>query len=594
MSSISSLSSINGLNLWLDATDLSTFITPPINVTDLLQWNDKSSNAYQFIPLRSNDRPKISTNGISSFAVLFDPVSSFQLISKSKIPASSTLDFFAVVTPYSLWGPRQPFFDSADITVSETDTRFNTQIYADGNEFFRGVSLQTTVHGTAIYQGNLYLGSDTNQTPNYLQRYNRTMRAFEYFPPPLCNYAIRSLAVFQGTLFAAAANTWEYYMPTSTTTKFISTNFLSTYTGPLTVYNRQLYSLPINAWENYYNQNAATVYPPGYSNVLLRWAPSINTFSTILNVGSNIVSINNNVNYTTYNSNLFVYKGDMYLMMSNTTYNGQLFRYNENTIIFNRTNLAYTSVGYTGVYYGSLLIPYNSQRLYRWNENVTQWFARMTFPVTTNFMGPQGGYCSYKGRLFIMRNGYFGGGTNCNTMEAIPGLFGGTFSNANSLQITTNFAIPNGTNTSNLMIVHDGKLFFQANTTNYVYEHGNGTSLDQSFSTLTSAPILMHIRKTGTMSQMYLNGSLVQTEYTNFTFSNQPAREMFIGGAAGTLASGTSDIGTDHLQGSIHTIAQYNQILSQADRQKVEGILAWTYGIQNVLPASHPYANSRP
>ena len=103
MASISSLSSINGLNLWLDATDLSTFVTSPINVTDLLQWNDKSSNRYQFIPLRSNDRPKISTSGISSVAVLFDQVSSFQLISKTQIPVNSNLDFFAVVTPYSLW-----------------------------------------------------------------------------------------------------------------------------------------------------------------------------------------------------------------------------------------------------------------------------------------------------------------------------------------------------------------------------------------------------------------------------------------------------------------------------------------------------------
>ena len=597
MASISSLNSINGLNLWLDATDLSTFVTSPINVTDLLQWNDKSSNAHQFIPLRSNDRPKISTSGISSVAVLFDQVSSFQLISRNRIPVTSSLDFFAVVTPFSLWGPFQPFFDSADITVSETDGRFNTQVYSDGNEMLRGVSLHNTAHGATIYQGNLYLGTNVNQTPNYLQRYNRTMRAFEYFPPPLCNASVRSLAVYRGAIYAAAANTWEVYAPTSTPTRFISTNFLSSFTGPLVVYNRQLYSAPISGWDNLYNQNAATIYPPGYSNLLFQWRPSINAFSTILNLSSNIVSINNNTNFTTNNSNFFIYKGDMYMTMSNTAYGGQLFRYNENTITFNRTNLANAVNGYTGVYYGSLILPFNSQKLYRWNENVNQWFARMTFPVTTNFQGPQGGFCSYKGQLFIMRNGYFGAnpqGLNCNTVEAIPGLMGGTFSNANSLQITTNFNVPNGANTSNLMIVHDGKLFFQANQANIIYEHGNGTSLDQSISTLVNAPILMQIRKTATMSQMYLNGNLVQTEYTNFTFSNQPPREMFIGGAAGTMASGSSDIGSDHLQGAIHTIAQYDQILSTVDRQKVEGILAWTYGIQNVLSASHPYATSRP
>jgi len=262
MASISSLNSINGLNLWLDATDLSSFVTSLIQ-NDILQWNDKSSNAHQFIPLRSNDRPKISTSGISSVAVLFDQVSSFQLISRNRIPVTSSLDFFAVVTPFSLWGPFQPFFDSADITVSETDGRFNTQVYSDGNEMLRGVSLHNTANGATIFQGNLYLGTNANQTPNYLQRYNRTMRAFEFFPPPLCNASVRSLAVYRGAIYAAAANTWEVYAPTSTATRFISTNFLSSFTGPLVVYNRQLYSAPISGWDNLFNQNAPTIYPPG-------------------------------------------------------------------------------------------------------------------------------------------------------------------------------------------------------------------------------------------------------------------------------------------------------------------------------------------
>jgi hypothetical protein len=93
---------------------------------------------------------------------------------------------------------------------------------------------------------------------------------------------------------------------------------------------------------------------------------------------------------------------------------------------------------------------------------------------------------------------------------------------------------------------------------------------------------------------MYLNGRLVETQVTNFTYSNQPQREMWIGGGAGLMNSGQSDCGSDHFQGAIQAIAQYNKVLSTEDRQKVEGILAWTYAIQNVLPASHPYRNSRP
>ena len=93
---------------------------------------------------------------------------------------------------------------------------------------------------------------------------------------------------------------------------------------------------------------------------------------------------------------------------------------------------------------------------------------------------------------------------------------------------------------------------------------------------------------------MFLNGTLVESQGVDFTYNNQNSREMWIGGAAGTMSSGQSDSGSDHFQGAIHSIAQYSSNLTRGDREKVEGILAWTYGIQNVLPASHPYAFSSP
>jgi hypothetical protein len=82
--------------------------------------------------------------------------------------------------------------------------------------------------------------------------------------------------------------------------------------------------------------------------------------------------------------------------------------------------------------------------------------------------------------------------------------------------------------------------------------------------------------------------------FVDFTYSNQPAREMHIGGAVGSMSHGISDSGHDHLTGSIHTVAQYTSNLSQSDRQRVEGIMAWNYGIQSVLPANHPFKNAAP
>ena len=606
MTSISSLSSINGLNLWLDATDLSTITTTPTG-GDVRQWTDKSPNAYQFIPVRPTDPPKLSTNGTSSLAVLFDLASSFQLVSRTQIPANSTLDFFAVLIPYPLWGPRVPIFDSADITVAETDTRFNTQIYADGNEFFRGLTAPGfsytaptygIITGAAIYQGNLYVGNNANtnfngyftSNANYLIQYNRKNHNFELFPRPLRSPYTRALAVYDGKLFVAGNNTWDYYYPSTNT--FMSTNIsIAPNTCAMTVFRRELYSIPQNTWENYYQQNSATPFSGGYSNAIFRFSTGINAFSSVASMYSNINIANWNVDVNTSGCNLLVYKDSLYISLYNNTYGGQMFRYN-GTFFNNAHNLG-GAYGYTTMYWGSMLIATNSQRLYKFNDSGTnQNFGRLAYGMYSGFNGISGNAVTYKGNLWVQRTGATSNNSN-TTIEIFQGERGGQYGNAFVNPFIASEA-QFGSNSSNLMIVHDGKIYFCGNSYNYIYEYGNGTSVDQSFSTLTSAPVLLQIRKSPGVCQMFLNGSLVETQTTNFTYSNQPAREMWIGGGAGLMNSGQSDCGSDHFQGAIQAIVQYNKVLSNVDRQKVEGILAWTYGIQNVLPASHPYRNSRP
>jgi hypothetical protein len=254
--------------------------------------------------------------------------------------------------------------------------------------------------------------------------------------------------------------------------------------------------------------------------------------------------------------------------------------------------------------------------MFKWNDNVFQNFGRIaslphTSDNTTRIWQPSGGMCTYKGLLYSMYGGsnpnngnqysfnvncisnYNVGGISSNYIQVFVGERGATFSNSSNFQVTTtNTGVPQ----CNLMIVHDGRLFIQNGyyTAGSIIEYGNGTSLDEPFSTLTGSPILLQIRKSPHVCQMYLNGTLVESQTVNFSYSNQNAREMWIGGAAGTMSSGQSDSGSDHFQGAIHSIAQYSSNLNTNDRQKVEGILAWTYGIQNVLPANHPFRNSSP
>jgi hypothetical protein len=285
-------------------------------------------------------------------------------------------------------------------------------------------------------------------------------------------------------------------------------------------------------------------------------------------------------------------------------YNNQYpTRTNTSSNYFNNFSLG-SVASYPALYYGSMILPIDgqTQRLYKYSDNrQVQNFGRTNFSPANLYTGPReervtagGGMCTYKGSLWLMRAASMNGSNTYgqNYVEIYTGATGGTYSNA---IVRTAGPSPVQSNQNNLMIVHDGRIFLNAFSSNVIYEWGEGTSLDQSFSTLVGAPILLQIRKTPSLSQMYLNGTLVENQVTQtFTFDDQTAREMWIGGGAGTMCGGMSDPGSDHMEGAIHTIAQYNQVLSTDDRQKVEGILAWTYGIQNVLPASHPYRNSRP
>jgi hypothetical protein len=617
-----SLSSISSLALWLDATDLSTISISPAG-TDVIQWNDKSSNAYQFVPVRSNDRPGISTNGTSSVAILFNQSSSFQLMSKTKVAPISTLDMYCVVTPYSLLGPRQAIFDSPDITLCETDGRFNTQIYADGSEFFRAVPTPVFAQGTAIFKGELFLGSFVNQSPNYLQRYDSVSRSFNYFGPAMSNSTTKALAVFDGKLFTSSDSVIEYYNPLLD--RFVTSNMavstISTQQGAtgfpniqrsqhaqaLVVHKRELY-VTNAGWYGQFTQNQGTSFPISSFNFPQLYKISSSATSSALQLVTNFslggFRYNNqdSADWRQFTSNMFSWRGDIIMSGNAASYGDYTTRFNGTTVNQN----AFTNVSrYPTVYYGNLIFPVNDgSRMFIWNDNVQKVFARAQYGNGQNTSPGSGGMVAYRGRLFCMANGFYGnaGISPCNVIQSFS-FSNGPFSNALLTQVGTNSIMATSANAqgnlfmSNLMIVHDGKLFVHGGAgfgNSNCFEYGNGTTLDRPFSTLVGAPILVNIRKSANACQMYLNGTLVESEYVNFTYANQYAREMFIGGAAGLLCAGMSDQGSDHMEGAIHSVVQYSSNLSNADRQKVEGILAWQFGIQNVLPPSHPFYSVRP
>jgi hypothetical protein len=82
------------------------------------------------------------------------------------------------------------------------------------------------------------------------------------------------------------------------------------------------------------------------------------------------------------------------------------------------------------------------------------------------------------------------------------------------------------------------------------------------------------------------DGSIVAS--SGFTLS---ANTSFVSNSIGTWNQQSAN---GNVQGGISEIIMYNTALSIIDRQKVEGYLAWKWGLTSSLPSTHPYKTSRP
>ncbi len=86
----------------------------------------------------------------------------------------------------------------------------------------------------------------------------------------------------------------------------------------------------------------------------------------------------------------------------------------------------------------------------------------------------------------------------------------------------------------------------------------------------------------GTSTSIALNGAL--------SFTGPVTVPAF---TAGVLTSLGREAGTSFpFLGNLHEIIIFNSILSDSQQQQVEGYLAWKWGLQASLPATHPYRTS--
>jgi hypothetical protein len=113
------------------------------------------------------------------------------------------------------------------------------------------------------------------------------------------------------------------------------------------------------------------------------------------------------------------------------------------------------------------------------------------------------------------------------------------------------------------------------------------------FGTIALTPILQNTTCIGDFT--YASGPTngIFNVYVNGVVTSGSPQTVSFSGSGGTnLGVGSS--GNFFWQGTISELVSYNLSLTTSDRQKIEGYLAWKWGLTGSLPSTHPYKNSRP
>ena len=206
------------------------------------------------------------------------------------------------------------------------------------------------------------------------------------------------------------------------------------------------------------------------------------------------------------------------------------------------------------------------------NTNTQNGLKTITFSAggSTYLVGPTAfsiGTSSFS--LFVVCNVTLGGGDSC-------GIFNKSILGAQDGRI---LMVQDGGNLG-IQYTHPGDVFLP--TTPNTYPVGNYRILE------------LIVNRTEGMDYAYQNGSLLtslavsdSTNYTNTT------NVMLIGGYPD--GNGTLPLAGFYLSGNLAEILAYKgSDMTTANRQRIEGYLAWKWGIQTYLPTGHPYLGAAP
>lgn len=201
-------------------------------------------------------------------------------------------------------------------------------------------------------------------------------------------------------------------------------------------------------------------------------------------------------------------------------------------------------------------------------------------------------------------NGYDASMAAVANQPTVAGAAGGVyFSDEDSNYMTFPELVPLGTSLSCFFVT-------SGTSANQVYLYTTDNNLSEvlfNYNATTPSLAQFNVGASGAGDSNFITPgtALPQINLYNFTTIDGTSN---IGHYMGTqvfsvtpfTASGTSQIsgiasgGTNNFDGTIYEMVFFNRALSDSERQKMEGYLAWKWGIQESLPEAHPYYDAAP
>ena len=124
--------------------------------------------------------------------------------------------------------------------------------------------------------------------------------------------------------------------------------------------------------------------------------------------------------------------------------------------------------------------------------------------------------------------------------------------------------------------------------------YGIGPSIANSTVAWLAYGSIAPLADTQTIAEYNYNSSGIQLYLNTTSSGSYPANPGFYSGTT-YIGGGLHGGGVGfYMNGSISEVLIYNTVLTSTQREKVQGYLAWKWGIQSTLPSNHPYRNSAP